>query len=1072
MIERLINPIAVLRTLDFRVAQAFRKASSPPFLGLLEFSDEDREKARAAISGIGNGDENVIERVLRKYTNFAAWYLCDAVRRSYGVEGSARVWPDIAEALDIRSELSHPFRHALHDIVARRCEKLGLPVPPEDRVSLFRLHAGVSEAQLPALIRAFLAQERHFGLPQLDDGNALNEWEDNALHFVPHSLSVLRMPILWDVSAWHASVYADCRVEARQLETVHHSKFSTLIDAAQKERAATHTRTEEKARPRLVLDHMEISIRLPDGTSRQLLQFGDEPSLRVRPGTILALPLPLPNRVTFGSGISPIELMPLPGDVLIGDADLEGDIIQTRRTATLGMANIVIFAREPINGKDGSSIGSYELAEGLFTATLSLPQTGSLELLIGNSPLTLARQLSRRVSLKGGIIGRGPVGNLYSPHAFLLVRTGIAAEVMREISVSIGMEYEKTVEFSTDTAGEAVLPLSEVFEKFEGLNISGPQALRVELLRPREGDTGPALGSGVRLRADVWPDFLERIGARLMCESPPRNLSIAGSRNIFIDDAQTPCIDPEATSEAEIAFEIEGKIRRYRLPPLDLNLVQVAQDGSHRPIPIGSNLVLSQEARGGALRVRSDDSEAELEVPGRARFKPFRGGRANTISLRGLKAGWLRLHRGDGRTVDLVELREEYAFLSVAVARHHGNVSINLRLDGPVNAIRVKLESEMGETEIGDIHFGPERFLTRQPEWVMATPQASGAIDITVDGSALKPAAWLGFIYVSANAGWQPVVSTKGEILTFIASRGVAEPDSLRTAERSKRVLEWLKLNHASESWKEGGVGAALSNRKSALIRHLDTLPGGRARIIAMSLNDDWFSSGSSRMPTMQTLFDCPYMFEGSITDFYGVGGAFEALSLLESRRLRELDLIDTAAFLGFANLARAEATAEKLKGFDIKRLMQIVSLQEGYAELRWTGTPVLGTTHWRSAHILLQDRIDETGFFGDDVEGDNGKRSLNLRRLHAQAARSNEKMPVPSFLSGTQKTIHEDCSQTLRAFAVAARSRETLSWVDSMQSRSAVPHETLIGSLGDLVLLGPELFAFHLIAAELERRK
>ena len=30
-------------------------------------------------------------------------------------------------------------------------------------------------------------------------------------------------------------------------------------------------------------------------------------------------------------------------------------------------------------------------------------------------------------------------------------------------------------------------------------------------------------------------------------------------------------------------------------------------------MPIGSNLVLSHQARGGALRVRSDDSEAELK---------------------------------------------------------------------------------------------------------------------------------------------------------------------------------------------------------------------------------------------------------------------------------------------------------------------------------------------------------------------------------------------------------------------------------------------------------------------------
>ena len=710
MTERPANTISILRSLDFRVAQMLRKANSSPFLGLLEFSDEDRARALDAILIIGNGNEQVIERVLSKHTNFAAWYLCDAIRRSYGADGSARVWPDIAKALGVRSDLSHPFRHAIHDIVAKRCEKLGLPVPPEDRVSLFRLHAGVSEAQLPALIRAFLAQERHFGLPQSDDGNALNEWEDNALHFVPHSLSVLRMPILWDVSAWHASIYADCRVETTQSATVYHSKFSSLIEAAQKERAAAPASGKESARPRLVLENMELSISIPDGTSRQFVQFGDDPSLRLRPGTVLALPVPLPNRVTFGDDISPIELLPLPGDVFIGDADLEGDIIQIRRSGTLGMTNVVIFAREPIKAKDGSDIDSYELAEGLFTASFPLPQIGSLELLVGLSPLILARKLSRRLSLRDGIVGRGPSGSLYSPEATLFVQTGIASEVKREISVRLGSEYEKTFELLTDVGGEASLPLSDILTVFDAPNMSGPIALRVELLRPREGDENPASGSGVKMRADVWPEFLGRSGAELNCVTPPANLSITESRNIFIDSSQTPCIDSEATSDVEIAFEIEGKIRRYRLPPLDLNIVHIRPDGTPRPMPIGSNLVLSHQARGGALRVRSDDSEAELEIPGRARFKPFRGGRANTISLRGLNAGWLRLHRGDGRNVDLAELREEYAFRSVAISRRHGNVQITMQIDGKIDAIRVKLESEMGEVEVGDIHFGPERF--------------------------------------------------------------------------------------------------------------------------------------------------------------------------------------------------------------------------------------------------------------------------------------------------------------------------------------------------------------------------
>ena len=177
MAEPRENSLALLRKLDSLVSQALGQAGSSPFLGLLEFSDEDRTNAQEAISNVGYGYEKEVKRILRKFQNFAAWYLCDAVRRSYGKEENVSVWPYIAEALSIESELSHSFRHALHDIVARKCKELGLPVPHKNRVSLFRLHAGGSEAQLPALIRAFLAQERHYDLPSLDDGYALNEWK-------------------------------------------------------------------------------------------------------------------------------------------------------------------------------------------------------------------------------------------------------------------------------------------------------------------------------------------------------------------------------------------------------------------------------------------------------------------------------------------------------------------------------------------------------------------------------------------------------------------------------------------------------------------------------------------------------------------------------------------------------------------------------------------------------------------------------------------------------------------------------------------------------------------------------
>lgn len=1073
MTDRPTNPMLSITALDFKVYQALREASSPPFLGLLEFSDVDRETARNSIIELGKGDEANIESVLRKHQNFAAWYLCDVVRRTYGSDSTPRVWPDIANALGIQSDLNHPFRYALHEIVANRCEKLGLPVPPENRVSLFRLHAGVSESQLPALVRAFMAQERSLGLPLIDDGNALNEWEDNSLLFVPDGLKVLRMPILWDVSAWHAAIFVDCREGNVEIGSVYHQKFSEIIEMVVKERTSFGARVEVQARPRLVLENMEIALNLPDGTSRHIVKFDDEPLLRVRPGTILPLPYPLPRKVGFGPEVGDIELLSMSGDVLVGDGDLGGNIVSVRRKATLSMSNVVLFAREAIVPNSGEPLDCYEIAEGLFTAAFSLPQSESLELLVGKAHITLARQPYRRVSLRGGIIGRGPSGALYGPDATLLVRTGIATATERDLTIRLGEKSACIVNVLTDAAGDADIPISEIISKTGLLPMQGPTTLRIEIMRPRDEDESSSLvGSGVRMRADYWPSFIGRYGAELRCDEPPENLILEESRNISLDRRRKPCVDTDATSETEIVFKIEGKHRRYRLPPLGLSLTHILPDGASRPLPLGSSLVLSSKTRGGAVRVKSNDFEASLDIPGRTNFTPFRGGRTSTVSLRGVGSGWLKLHKLDGISLDLVEFREEFAYRSVKIERRGNDLQIRLSLDGEFDAVRAELEMEMGQSEVGDIYFGIDKFVYRQPEWISATRGADGILQIDINGQSLESGIWLGRLYVRDGSSWHPMVSPDGNRLTFIVAKDPSEPEEIFTLKRLTRVIGWLDIGHATESWKEGAVGTTLRRRLAALINKLNTQPGGRARILALSLSDDWFVTGSTWMPPMHALLECPEMFESPVAHFHSAGGAFEPLSLIVSRRLRELEELDQIALMGFANAAQSQSTDEKLIGFDVNRLMMIVSSQEGLALARWNNKPILGPTHWRAAHLLLQDRIDETEFFGDDMEGNTANRRLNLRRLHGSITNQEPGLPVPSFLPETSHMIHRDFSRSLRSFAVAARSCETKAWLSRLVSQSDLSEQMLISALGDLIRLAPELFAFHILAAEFERRE
>ena len=167
-------------------------------------------------------------------------------------------------------------------------------------------------------------------------------------------------------------------------------------------------------------------------------------------------------------------------------------------------------------------------------------------------------------------------------------------------------------------------------------------------------------------------------------------------------------------------------------------------------------------------------------------------------------------------------MREEFAYRSVEFTLLHGNVQINLVLDGKIDAVRLEIESEMGKVEIGDVYFGSEQFLVRPPEWATATLQTNGKLDVLINGSALASGIWLGRLYVRDKSGWHSVIAARGDLLTFVTSRDYPEPKSIRTFERTKKVLGWLNICHALESWQEGGVGVELTKRKSVLVGHLD----------------------------------------------------------------------------------------------------------------------------------------------------------------------------------------------------------------------------------------------------------
>jgi len=1065
-----------LKQLNDTVQETFMSEQSPPFLGLIEISDENQNRAKNAILTLGKGQEEIVWWILIRYPFFTSWYVCNSVRKEYGQDGTVKVWPIIAEALGVRNNLSNRFKYYLHNLVAKNCISIGLPIPEQNKISLFQLHAGVSNPQLPHLIRAFLALEKYYGLPELDDGNATNVWEDAALELVPQGLRVLRLPIEWDIASWHATVFVECRKEPNQNNGNYHKRFKNIINDIQNDSRRSYSKSIKTVLPKLVIENIQLALKVPEGTSRQLVTYDDGPELRIRSGKIVTLPTPLPHKIMFHNINHPIMIMPNSGCACIGDADLEGEVVQVQSKSSLSMSNVVIFARSIIQRADGNNLDCIEIADDLYTAVTELPQSEPLELLVGGKPLSLTKKSYRRISMKDGVIGRGKSGALYSKQSILHIATGIKEQTKRIVSAKLEESSEKYFEVMTDDFGEAHLELTEILDAFEDFKTHGPKILRAELMTPQSEKSSPLVRSGVRMRAYIWPEFTGLKDVELCCTVPPKNLVLSESRNIIENRRGNPCIDDKATSDAEIVFSIEDKQIGFTLPPLELSLEQIFPDGTSRPLPLGSQLILNHETVGGAVRISSHDNEAELQIPGKKGFKPFRKGRKYTVPLRGLDSGKIILNRQNGIFSTLVELQKELVFREVDFRLKEGQTKIALLFSGDFDALRVKLETEYDpddhpECGDGDVYFGADGYLMKPPEWLSADKNPfGGKVDITVKLDGLIKGDCLGSIYVNNKSGWCPVVSEDGEQLTFIVFNSETEPENIQTSLRTNRIIKWLERRHSKESWEKGEI-KLLGEKKSRLIKQLEMQSGGSAEIIRLSLSDEWYQSGNTWIPSMNALYDCSTMFEGSITKFLDAGPAFELIARLETQRLRDLPFIDTVALMGFKNAIEANSSGKKLIGFSIDRLMEVLQNQEKLAYKSYDSKKVLGSSHWQLSHRFLQDRIDQTDFFREDNLKDYEKRSINLRKIQAKILRPRKPIPIPVFLDESQTILHQDFTDSLRSFAVAARTEGTSEWVDTMSTRSELSSSKVLGAVGDMIRLAPELFAFHLLVAELEMR-
>ncbi len=1064
-----------LRRLDFLVKRSQLSADAPPFLGLALEADQ-LPKAQKSLQALADWR---LPKLFEAFGYVSSWAICAFLSEHYGEKGDPRVWPYIEELFG-RDLSSQDARRTVFREFLKRCRKLGLASDGFERpVQAFQIHAGVSRTQLHHLARAFMAQERSLGLPDLDDIVQLNRWEDDALHFLSAGVEVLKMPILMDHSAWMAAAYVDWRNDAGVFyeKSNYLQAFGAQLEKASESSGGTPARVTPT--PRLVWEDARPQLSIPGQARRFKLMVDDEPH-RVRAGRLWPLPFPLPGEVSWeGEAPGRIPLFRA-DDFVIFDSNT-GRRVDTTKRQIDGMTRINgIVATAVVVARDGFNVDGQpasEVGPGLFAAEVDL-RSGAATLSRDEFRWSLAGARRPQISIRAWPVAKGlGAPNLWGPETEVELDFG-SGELLasnsdpstRTAFIAVEMAgKEQVLEVPADRRGVSTITALDLINALGASELSGPVAMTLTLLRSIPGQSGQ-IPTRFKRRLIVWPGFEFQDGLALVTKSPPQNFVESESRHILRDDQGLFLDRSGGYTEARIAFDIDKKIALFTVRPAVLSAVMERVDGTVVPWPLGETIVKGTATKSDALVITSPDRGASLKVGARLVSEPFRDRPTWAIPIGTLDGGDIVCVSSEGLPTVLATVESASEPEALEIRSWVGGGKISLEMPFAVGGVLAKLETEDGNTDSSEVSF--DHLPTEKPEqfWIKSADAAGGKVTLQVDVGALG-----GLSLVSlrlrrvGNSEWFQLSNARNDKYAFPVSGGEAADESVAIL---SRINQWLMTCYANEVW-EGGLGVALMRRWAELIHGISEKPGGIGRLLLLTMENeelDW-------LPMMHVLQEMPDIFSGPAVNYHGFSNATGSERILrsiadaEAGQLSELSL-NPLAFGGFSNAANASRTGERLIGFSPERLA-IIATNFGEKPKEWLATDALGQDHAVTAVELLRDRIEAFQVLGaGDGEGRMSLRSAQLNRVASALRDANLSGRCLSKKDGDDRSARM-IEEALVAFAVASRTgaASVQQLLDRVSRVVGESKRHVLASIGEMIRLGQELFIFHLIAAELEKR-
>lgn len=1075
--------------------QQLKHPSTPPFLGLLELPAEMKARAIKRTKVFLGGSAEMIPRLFRNYTYLSGWLVTHVLHDAYGEDGHA-VYRLLEDILGV--PMSQTARQHLRHGFQRVCDKLGLPNKGFDRfVDLYLLHAGVSRSQLPHLIAAFNRQYDVFGAPPLGSSTLLNRWEDDALDFLPPSVITMRRAIIWDETAWHASLYARIVAAPESYQPASQSE-QAFFECFKEVGAATIRSASTPAalpRPRLVWGAEGLALRLPRAQGRTAVWVdGETRPVRLKGGDdwLTGEPWPKQFRCEIDGHISVVDFLADSERFAVFDMTdgtlLVESPVGLERAVELDTTDALITARRAfeVDGEHSLALGDDCFA--LRVQLVSKPKTLS----ISQRNVLVCTKPRRRLIVLGGEIAAGTTTKLFGPLAMVQVETGLGISESRKLRVhSSGGSWFVDVDV-IEGIGRVVMSAC-----FGEHLVSDPQKLQIELMAPSIGGDEPR-PSGISVAAFVWPGFISIDGLSVRSSFPPENFLAEQSTHVFKTPDGLRLEGTGGYMHATAAFGIDGEVTKVRLPWPDVALQRIREDGNKHPLQIGARISVGTNDRFGHISVRCPDRTASLRVGARLETSPFAVSATRTITISDLLGqgtnGTVVLQRSNGAELLLFEVVNTLEPKSFTLRPVREGLEITLTLATTIEAIALEVEDELGRRDFHAVSFGRWQMPSPPPRWLSAIlSQRDGCTTkVKVDLSNGNDGVRIGRLFVSsgvsaADQQWRPLRNARGDTFAvpLTVAHGVSGAPTDNIKARFNTLNRWMSDCYSAESWQDHGLERTLLPRWRTLGKTISELPLGSAILIEAALAPSSDETSTSWVPLIHPIEIDAGIFAAAPTAFLSLTElsndclrVASKLVTLDNEKLHD-GLLHAQALFSFENRAQAELTGEALRGFRPTRFFSYFAPFDTRpsAGWFWNGSPLLGPDHLRACFQRYIERLEEARIFINEESetGGNSRRRDQLRLLLAfvWSAADVERRPVmPKRNVDDDRPVQADIwvATTLSEFARASRTGSAREFVEKTAAALNWREADVLSSIGFLLRLSPELFFYFLLVWQLAK--